>query len=151
MGIVDMHQEFFGAPQDPAARPARRWLRRQGPDRQPAWRWLLPAAALMAALAYASSIFARYEVEAGVLAETRAELDARGYGWVTLAVDGQRVELGGVEPFAGAGHEAIVAAQAATCPTWAGRLPCASVVAANFIGLAPGAGAATPTDRGNAP
>jgi outer membrane protein OmpA-like peptidoglycan-associated protein len=81
---------------------------------------------------YALSPFARDDIQAQVLRETREHLAASGFGWVTVSVSGQDVHLGGMELKPGDGLAAVSEASAATCPSWAGRLICAVRVDGQF-------------------
>jgi outer membrane protein OmpA-like peptidoglycan-associated protein len=118
-------------------------LRRESPVWPFAWRGLLPTAALALTMLFAVGPVARNWIQGTVERETRAQLDAAGFHWVTLAVSGQRVTLSGEAPSAAAGEQALAAARAATCPTWTGRRTCAASVAANFT-VAPPLPAALP-------
>jgi outer membrane protein OmpA-like peptidoglycan-associated protein len=105
------------------------------------WRGLLPLAALALTLALALGPVAHSWIEGTARRELRAQLDAAGFGWVTVAVSGQNVTLSGAEPTAGAGERALILAAAARCPTWSGRRTCAVNVAGHFSAPAPLAGA----------
>jgi outer membrane protein OmpA-like peptidoglycan-associated protein len=96
------------------------------------WRGLLPILVLALAAWFALGPFAREWVQSTVQRETRAQLDAAGFDWVTVRTAGQNVTLSGIEPAAGAGAQALVLARAATCPTWLGRRRCAVSVHADF-------------------
>lgn len=111
----------------------RRWVRRDRPVWPFVWRGLLPLLGLLGIFGYALQPFARDVIESSVLRETRAQLDASGYQWATLAVSGQNVMVGGAPP-AGIDTDAVLAAaRAATCPSWAGRLLCAVLVTGDFV------------------
>lgn len=113
--------------------PAKRLLVRRDAIVLPfVWRGLLPAIGLLVLAGYAVGPFARDAIEAQVLAETRSALDLRGFRWVQIRVDGQVLHLTGQPPVAAAEREAMAAARAVTCMTWAGRHPCAVDVMANF-------------------
>jgi outer membrane protein OmpA-like peptidoglycan-associated protein len=96
------------------------------------WRGLLPLVALGLVTLYALGPLARFGVQGEVEGELRAQLNAAGFSWVTLAVSGQGVRLSGSEPEAGAGVRALELARSATCPTWLGRHRCATSVAGTF-------------------
>jgi outer membrane protein OmpA-like peptidoglycan-associated protein len=82
---------------------------------------------------FALGPFAHEWIQSSVQRETRAQLDAAGFGWVAVRAAGQNVMLSGTEPTAGAGVQALMLARAATCPTWLGRRACATSVHADFI------------------
>jgi outer membrane protein OmpA-like peptidoglycan-associated protein len=96
------------------------------------WRGLLPILVLAFAAWFALGPFARESIQSTVQRETRAQLEAAGFGWVTVRAAGQNVTLSGVEPAQGAGAQAVVLARAATCPTWLGRRRCAVSVHGDF-------------------
>ncbi|HUN93990.1 MAG TPA: OmpA family protein [Burkholderiaceae bacterium] len=110
----------------------RRWVRRPQPIWPFVWRGLLPLLGLLALLVYALWPFAHDVVQESVRAETRRQLDAAGFSWVTLDVSGQDVRLGGEPPQAGDGDRALALARAATCPAWGLRLTCAVDVSGTF-------------------
>lgn len=118
-------------------------LRRESPGWPFVWRGLVPAAALALTVIFAAGPAARNWIQRTVERETRTQLDAAGFHWVTLAVSGQRVTLSGEAPSAAAAGQALAAARAATCPSWAGRGTCAVSVAGHFT-LAPPVPAALP-------
>ena len=97
------------------------------------WRGLLPVLVLALAAWFALGPFAHEWIQSSVQRETRAQLDAAGFGWVTVRAAGQSVTLSGTEPSVGAGVQALVLARAATCPTWLGRRTCAASVHGDFI------------------
>lgn len=107
------------------------------------WRGLLPALALALLVLFAAGPVARNWIQGTVGRETRVQLDAAGFHWVTLAVSGQQVLLSGEAPSAAAAEQALAAARAATCPTWIGRRTCALSVAGHFT-VAPPIPAALP-------
>lgn len=72
------------------------------------------------------------DIEAEVLAQTRALLDAKGHQWAKLEVSGQHVVLSGTPPAAGAGEAVLDLARSVTCPTWAGLKLCAVSVEGRF-------------------
>ena len=114
-------------------RTTRRWLvRRDAPVWPFVWRGLVPLLGLLALAAFAFWSFAPTDIEASVLRETRAQLDARGMAWAELAVSGQDVVVRGIPPASGHGEQALTLARAATCPSWAGRLTCAVRVTGDF-------------------
>jgi outer membrane protein OmpA-like peptidoglycan-associated protein len=115
----------------------RRWVRRDSPVWPFVWRGLLPLLGLLLVAIYALGPFARGAIESRVLRETRAALDAGGFGWAAVSVSGQQVSLSGVQPASGAGDAALAAARAATCPTWIGRRICAVEVSGKFSEPAP--------------
>ncbi|HTT44299.1 MAG TPA: OmpA family protein [Steroidobacteraceae bacterium] len=115
------------------------------------WRGLLPLAALGIVTLYALGPLARYGVQAEVEGELRAQLNAAGFSWVTLAVSGQSVHLSGTEPEAGAGSRALELARSATCPTWLGRHRCATSVAGTFQPPPPPSPAAVPDETAAPP
>ena len=96
------------------------------------WRGLVPLAALGVLTLYALGPFARYGIQGEVESELRQQLNAAGFGWVSVQVSGQAVRLGGAEPASGAGAAALTLARAATCPTFLGRQRCATSVAGEF-------------------
>lgn len=108
------------------------WIRRQLPVGPFVWRGLLPVVGLLILTAYALSLFARDDIQAQVLRETREQLAANGSAWATVSASGQDVHLWGVEPRPGDGLAALSEARAATCPSWAGRLTCAVRVDGSF-------------------
>jgi outer membrane protein OmpA-like peptidoglycan-associated protein len=101
------------------------------------WRGLVPLAALAILTLYALVPLARYGIQGELEGELRAQLNAAGFTWVTLAVAGQSVHLTGTEPVAGAGARALGLARSATCPTWLGHYRCATSVAGSFEPPAP--------------
>lgn len=111
---------------------SRRWVRRDPPVWPFVWRGLLPLLGLLLLALYAMQPFARDTVEATVLRETRAQLDAQGHTWATLDVSGQNVTVGGVRPAVVSADAVLTSARTATCPSWAGRLTCAVVVTGAF-------------------
>jgi len=116
----------------------RRWVRRDAPIWPFVWRGLLPLLGLVWVAAYALLPFARDDIQATVLRETRAHLDARGLKWAELSVSGQHVIVGGSPPSAEVGDAAINNARSATCPSWLGRFRCAVDVQGRFPQPAPG-------------
>ena len=88
---------------------------------------VLPLLGLALVALFAFGTFARGWIEGTVQRETREQLNAAGYGWVGLKVSGQNVTLSGVEPTTSAGERAIALAKGASCPTWLGRRPCATI------------------------
>jgi outer membrane protein OmpA-like peptidoglycan-associated protein len=115
----------------------RRWIRLAKPIWPFVWRGLLPLLGLLLLAWWAFRPFAKSDVEATVLRETKEQLAAQGYGWAKVDVSGQHVTLSGTQPKAGDGDAALVAARAALCPSWAGRLNCAVDVQGNFDSSAP--------------
>jgi outer membrane protein OmpA-like peptidoglycan-associated protein len=114
-------------------RITRRYTVRRDPPLWPfVWRGLLPLLGLLLLAWYALSPFARNDVETAVRERTRAALDAAGFKWVDLAVSGQDVSLGGAQPRAGAGDDALAVARGVTCPTWLGDRLCAVSVVGRF-------------------
>ena len=93
---------------------------------------------------YGVGPFARDDIEAVVRQRTRAALDAGGFGWVTLGVSGQDVDLSGIQPAAGDGDRALALARRTLCQSWAGPLLCAVAVTGRFSVAAPPAPAAPP-------
>lgn len=81
------------------------------------WRGLLPLLGLLGVTAYGISPFARQSIEAKVLHEVRAALDAQGMQWAQVSVTGQNVWLSGQLPASGVGDSALAAARQATCGT----------------------------------
>ena len=112
------------------------------------WRGLLPVLVLAFAAWFALGPFAREWIQSTVQRETREQLSAAGFGWVTVRAAGQSVTLSGSEPDAGAGAQALILARAATCPTWLGPRRCAVSVHADFT--APVAAAVPVTPAGEA-
>jgi len=96
------------------------------------WRGLLPLLVLAFAAWFALGPLAHQGIQSTVQRETRAQLDAAGFGWVTVRAAGQNLTLSGTEPAAGAGEQALALARAATCPTWLGRRTCAASVQGDF-------------------
>jgi outer membrane protein OmpA-like peptidoglycan-associated protein len=115
----------------------RRWIRRDRPIWPFVWRGLLPLVGLLFLAWYALWPFARSDVEATVLKETREQLVAKGFGWANVAVSGQHVTLSGSPSKPGDGDAALGAARAAVCPSWAGQLVCAVAVNGQFAEAAP--------------
>ncbi|MFM2398496.1 MAG: hypothetical protein RL341_653 [Pseudomonadota bacterium] len=115
----------------------RRWIRHERPVWPFVWRGLLPVLGLLLLAWYAFWPFARSDIEATVIKETREQLAARGMSWVNVAVSGQHVVLSGSPPQAADGDAALAAARAALCPSWAGRLTCAVSVTGQFAQAAP--------------
>jgi outer membrane protein OmpA-like peptidoglycan-associated protein len=115
------------------------------------WRGLLPVLVLALAAWFALGPFAREWIQSTVQRETHAQLDAAGFGWVTVRVAGQNVTLSGTEPAAGTGTQALLLARAATCPTWLGRRRCAVSVHADFSAPVAAAVPATVSDAAPAP
>jgi outer membrane protein OmpA-like peptidoglycan-associated protein len=109
------------------------------------WRGLLPLVLLAWVAAFAIGPVAHDWIEGSVARETRSQLAAAGFTWVSLSVSGQTITLSGEEPAAGAGGRAVALAQAATCPSWIGRVSCAATVAGRFA--APALSAAQACDR----
>ena len=107
------------------------------------WRGLLPLVLLAWVAAFAIGPVAHDWIEGSVARETRSQLAAAGFTWVSLSVSGQTITLSGEEPAAGAGGRAVALAQAATCPSWIGRLTCAATVVGRFAAPPPVATAAT--------
>ena len=107
------------------------------------WRGLLPLVLLAWVAAFAIGPVAHDWIEGSVARETRSQLAAAGFTWVSLSVSGQTITLSGEEPAAGAGGRAVALAQAATCPSWIGRLSCAATVVGRFAAPPPVATAAT--------
>jgi OmpA-OmpF porin, OOP family len=99
------------------------------------WRGLLPLLGLLALMLYAWWPFARSEIEATVRERTRAALDAEGFSWVQLQVDGQNVMLTGIEPAPGTGDLAMQLARDAQCPSFFGWKTCHTSVTGNFASL----------------
>ena len=112
----------------------RRWVRRETPLWPFVWRGLLPLLGLLALGRYAFESFAPHDVQANVHHEVRAALDGQGFDWVQLDVSGQNVALSGEQPAPGRGDAALLLARLTTCPSWAGRLPCAIDVTGRFTG-----------------
>jgi outer membrane protein OmpA-like peptidoglycan-associated protein len=110
----------------------RRWIRHERPIWPFVWRGLLPILGLLLLAWYAFWPFARGDVEATVLQETRSQLASQGFGWANVAVSGQNVTLSGTQPKPGDGEAALTVARAANCPSWAGRLTCAVMVNGQF-------------------
>lgn len=125
----------------------RRWVRSADPVWPFVWRGLLPLIGLLALAWYALGPFARMDIEAEVLAQTRALLDAKAHQWAKLEVSGQHVVLSGTPPAAGAGEAVLDLARSATCPTWAGLKLCAVSVEGRFDPPKP----AAPTAQSAAP
>ena len=101
----------------------------------PVWTWwqgILPLLGLFLLGGYAYNSFARHEIEAHVLDQTRVALMAHDAAWAHVAVSGQEVTLSGIEPAPGAGALAMQVARDATCPTWIGRHTCAVEVKGAF-------------------
>lgn len=115
----------------------RRWIRHDHPIWPFVWRGLLPVLGLLLLAWYALWPFARGDMEANVMRETREQLAAQGFRWANVSVSGQHVTLSGSPPKSGDGEAAIAAARAATCPSWAGRLTCAVAVRGDFTAPAP--------------
>jgi outer membrane protein OmpA-like peptidoglycan-associated protein len=107
------------------------------------WRGLLPLVLLAWVAAFAIGPVAHDWIEGSVARETRSQLAAAGFTWVSLSVSGQTITLSGEEPAAGAGGRAVALAQAATCPSSVGRLSCAATVVGRFVAPPPVATAAT--------
>ena len=120
----------------------RRWVRRDDPVWPFVWRGLLPLLGLLALAWYALGPFARTDIEAELLVQARALLDAKGHQWATLEVSGQHVVVSGTPPAAGVGDAALDLARSATCPTWAGLKVCAVSVEGRFDTATPAAPAA---------
>ena len=112
------------------------------------WRGLLPLVVLAWVTVFALFPVAQEWIEGTAGREIRSQLAAAGFGWVSVSVSGQSVALSGEEPAAGAGARALALAQTTTCPSWIGRLVCATSVVGRFTAPAPlasGAAAAAPT------
>jgi outer membrane protein OmpA-like peptidoglycan-associated protein len=107
------------------------------------WRGLLPLVVLAWVAAFAVGPVAHDWIEGSVARETRSQLAAAGFTWVSLSVSGQTITLSGEEPAAGAGGRAVALAQVATCPSWIGRVSCAATVIGRFAAPPPVATAAT--------
>jgi outer membrane protein OmpA-like peptidoglycan-associated protein len=125
----------------------RRWVRCADPVWPFVWRGLLPLIGFLVLAWYALGPFARMDIEAEALAQTRALLDAKGHQWAELEVSGQHVVLSGTPPAAGAGEAVLDLARGATCPTWAGLKLCAVSVEGRFDPPKP----AAPTAQSTAP
>jgi outer membrane protein OmpA-like peptidoglycan-associated protein len=106
------------------------------------WRGLLPLVVLAWVAALAIGPVAHDWIEGSVARETRSQLAAAGFNWVSLSVSGQTITLSGEEPAAGAGGRAVALAQRATCPSWIGRVRCAATVVGRFAAPPPVATAA---------
>lgn len=107
------------------ALPQRRLLVWRDPPPLPfVWYGLLPLLALALMTLIALGPFAR-AIEGDVRRELREQLNAAGFGWVTIAVSGQSVTLSGEPPGAVAARGALALAREAACPTWIGRQTCA--------------------------
>ncbi len=109
-------------------------VRRDAPVWPFVWRGLLPLLGLLLLALFAFMPFAKRDIEANVLRETRDQLSQRGMAWVDVKVSGQNVTLSGTQPTAGAGDaaKALALAREATCPSWVGRTTCAVSVTADF-------------------
>lgn len=116
-----------------------------------AWRGLLPLVVLAWVAAFAIGPVAHDWIEGSVARETRSQLAAAGFTWVSLSVSGQTITLSGEEPAAGVGVRAVALARAATCPSWSGRLSCAASVVGRFAAPPPVATAATAAAAATAP
>jgi outer membrane protein OmpA-like peptidoglycan-associated protein len=125
----------------------RRWVRCADPVWPFVWRGLLPLIGFVVLAWYALGPFARMDIEAEALAQTRALLDAKGHQWAELEVSGQHVVLSGTPPAAGAGEAVLDLARGAACPTWAGQKLCAVSVEGRFDPPKP----AVPTAQTTAP
>jgi len=109
----------------------------------PVFGWLLLAL-------YAIWPFAHGDIEASVIQQVRAELDAKGYSWARMTVSGQNVQLQGLIPQPNAGDQALAIARATPCPTWVGDLVCPVHVTGDFgsaVRLAQAAAVAAPVLR----
>jgi outer membrane protein OmpA-like peptidoglycan-associated protein len=123
----------------------RQWIRHERPIWPFVWRGLLPVLGMLCLGAYAIAPFARNDIEATVMQETRAQLASQGFGWANIVVSGQHVKLSGVQPKTGDGDAAMAIARAATCPSLAGHLTCAVAVSGQFAEtIAPPAAAPSP-------
>jgi outer membrane protein OmpA-like peptidoglycan-associated protein len=111
------------------------------------WRGFAPAFGLLAVLWYAFFPFRTDAIEHEVKQEVRAALDARGMQWVSVAVDGQDVRLGGHEPREDAGKAAVAVARDTRCRTWFIALRCVSAVHDGFTKGPASAGSNDPAIR----
>jgi outer membrane protein OmpA-like peptidoglycan-associated protein len=108
------------------------------------WRGLLPTLGLAAVFWFALAPFAANDIEAGVRREVSSQLQQQGHGWAKVFVTGQEVLLSGTPPRPGAGDEALAAARAASCATWAGPQACAVTVLGAFAAAPSAAAPAVP-------
>ncbi len=97
------------------------------------WRGALPAAVLALITLYALGPLAHEGIQGTLEREVRAQLASAGMAWVGVSVSGQAVKLAGVEPSAGDGERALLAARSTTCPSWLGRQRCATSVTGDFL------------------
>lgn len=96
------------------------------------WRGVLPAVGLLLVTLFGITRFAQVSIENEVQDGTRFALVDAGFGWVEVAVAGQRVYLAGSEPTTGEGDRALGVAREAACDTWLGGRTCATSVEGVF-------------------
>jgi outer membrane protein OmpA-like peptidoglycan-associated protein len=96
------------------------------------WRGLLPLLVLAIAAVAALIPFARNSIQGTIQHELREQLDAAGYVWANISVNGQAVHVSGTAPSPEAATSALQLTRAATCPTALGRYTCATSVSGQF-------------------